>query len=657
MASQKYCETMRGMLAMAILAGVTIMLLFLFGRGAAYSQSSAEPTLKPADLVEYLRKTIDWYRGTVVEQQIAREASDLTFLNDNHRISDDIVRLAFEFARQQAQIESMQGKTADGKPAANEPSQYQRLTQAVANADLQVDQSQKELESLRKKQATITGSKRRALDALIAETQSELALRQARRDALRNMLQFATGTASEMGAAGLRAQIEELARSVPAALSGTGEIPSQQSAKGQTSDTPSTLMERRRPAGIWGLAADLVRLSSKAHTLEQQVESTEQLMEAARQVRAPLMANLKQLIAAGDQLAGQPPSNDPAVLARQKEAVDALTAQFKQASANLLPLSKQRILLDLYKRTLLNWRDSVRKESREEMESLLVRLAILALVIAAVFAAGEVWRKAIFRYIRETRRRYQFLLFRKVMLWLAIGIIVIFTFAAELGSVATFAGLLTAGVAVALQNVILSVAGYFFLMGKYGVRVGDRVQIAGVTGEVVDIGLVRLHLLELTSGGPDAQPSGRVVAFSNSIVFQSTSGVFKKIPGTSFAWHEISLTFSPETNYRTIQERITKAVDAALKDDHEAMERQMRHMEQTLDSISAIELRPKTHLHFTTSGIEATVRFPVETKNAMDMDDRVMRHINAAIEEDPKLNLVASGGPSLKTDIRASTPG
>ncbi len=94
-------------------------------------------------------------------------------------------------------------------------------------------------------------------------------------------------------------------------------------------------------------------------------------------------------------------------------------------------------------------------------------------------------------------------------------------------------------------------------MGKYGIRVGDRVQIAGVTGEVVDIGLVRLHLLELSSGGTDAQPSGRVVAFSNSVVFQPTSGVFKKIPGTNFLWHEISLTFSSESNYRIIQERIT----------------------------------------------------------------------------------------------------
>src|SRR5206468_7717291 len=136
-------------------------------------------------------------------------------------------------------------------------------------------------------------------------------------------------------------------------------------------------------------------------------------------------------------------------------------------------------------------------------------------------------------------------------------------FASQLGSAVTFAGLLTAGVAVALQNVIVSVVGYFFLIGKYGLRVGDRVQISGVTGEVVEIGLVRIHLMEL--GGPsDSQPSGRVVAFSNSIVFQATAGVFKQIPGTNFIWHELKLTLASETDYHSAKDPIVKAVESAL---------------------------------------------------------------------------------------------
>ena len=122
------------------------------------------------------------------------------------------------------------------------------------------------------------------------------------------------------------------------------------------------------------------------------------------------------------------------------------------------------------------------------------------------------------------------MLLRRLVMWFLIAIVIAFAFASELGSLATFAGLMTAGIAVALQNVILSVAGYFYLIGKYGVRVGDRVQISGVTGEVVDIGLVRLHLMELATTGTDAQPTGRVVVFSNSVVFQPTVASTSRFP-------------------------------------------------------------------------------------------------------------------------------
>jgi len=632
----------------------TFLVLGLGGR-LALSQNPPASAPRAADIVAYLTETISWYQGTAVEQQMANEPSEVTFLNENRRISGQIVRLAFNFARLIEQNESMQPKSNQTQEQANVPSQYQRMIQAVARADQQVEQSQNKLQSLRQKLETTPAEKRSAFESLVGETQSELAFRQAHRDALRDILQFTIGASTKaMGGAELRGQIEELARSVPAALSGPDETSPEQNMSEEASGRILPSGNRQPASGIWGLAADLFRLSRKGRTLDLLVQSSDHLLQAATGLRGPLVANLKSLIQNGDQLSNQPLSGDPTVLAQQRKQLNELTAQFKQVSAMLSPLRKQGILLNLYKTTLTKWRDAVRNQYRDELRSLLVRLGLLVIIIGAVFAVGAAWRRAIFSYVPETRRRYQFLLFRKIVIWIAVGGIIAFTLGPELGSVATFAGLLTAGVAVALQNVILSVAGYFFLIAKYGIRVGDRVQIAGVTGEVVDIGLVRFHLLELGSGGTDAQPSGRVVAFSNSVVFQPTAGVFKQIPGTNFVWHEISLTFSPEGNYRLIQERITIAVDTALKDYREETDRQMRHMEQTLNAISVIELRPRTRLHITASGIEVTVRFPVGLQNAAEIDDRVMREIYAAIEQEPKLKLVGSGMPALRTDI--STP-
>lgn len=633
---------------------LAIFLLIFLGSSQALPQNPPESVPKASDIVNYLTETIRWYRGMNVEQQIADEPGDVTFLNENRRISSEIVRIPFDFARLMSRNKSMEPKGDEAQEPTSVPSQNQRLIQAAAKADKQVEQSQNELQSLRKKMATTPKRKRAALGALIEETQSELAFRQARRDALRQILQFSAG--AKVGGSDLRTQIEELARSVPVALGDTDETSPEKRTTEETSTKALRSASRQYAAGIWGLVADLFRLSRKGSTLDQRIQSTEHLIFVAKELREPLVVNLKNLMQSGDQLTDQLAPGEPVAVAQQKRQLDTLTAQFKETSSGLLPLRKQSILLNLYKTTLTNWREAVRHQYRDVLRSFLIRIGSLVLIIVAVFAMGAAWRRAILRYVQETRRRYQFLLFRKVVIWIAVGAIIAFTFITELGSVATFAGLLTAGLAVALQNVILSVAGYFFLIGKYGIRVGDRVQIAGVTGEVVDIGIVRFHLLELGSGGEDAQPSGRVVAFSNSIVFQPGSTVFRQIPGTSFVWHEISLTFSPEGNYRMIQERVTNAVNAALKDHSDELERQMRHMEQTLNSISSIELRPRTRLHMTASGIEVTVRFPVGLQNAADIDDRVMREIYAAIDQEPKLKLIGSGTATLRTDIPTPTP-
>ncbi len=628
------------------------------GGSQAFPQNapeSAPPSVLMAEnIVEYLTGTIGWYRGTAIEQQIADEPGDIPYLNENRRISGTIVQLAFDFARQAERSKSVQPKAGKAQEQASGPSQGQRLAQAAARADQQVEQAQREFESLRQKMAAVPGKNRPALETLIAEAQSELAYRQARRDALREILQFSAGTTTE--GADLRTQIEELARSVPATLGGVEEATREQGKTEQPAvGTPSSGV-RQQTLGIWGLVADLFRLYRKEQTLDQQIQSTDQLLLAARALRAPMTAALRGLIQSGDQVADQELSGDVATVAEQKRQLDALTARFKETSSELLPLRKQGILLRQYKTTLTNWRNTVNSQYNDVLRSFLIRLGLLVLIIAVVFALGAAWRRAIFHYVQETRRRYQFLLFRRIVIWIVVAAIIAFSFVTELSSVATFVGLLTAGVAVAMQNVILSVAGYFFLIGKYGIRVGDRVQIGGVTGEVLDIGIVRFHLLELGSGESDAQPSGRVVAFSNSIVFQPTSGVFKQIPGTSFAWHEISVTFSPEGNYRAIQERITAAVDAALKEYREEMERQIRQMERTLDSISTIELKPMIRLHVSASGIEVTARYPVGPQNAAEIDDRVMREVYAAIDQEPKLKLAESGGPTLQTETSAGNP-
>ncbi len=602
-----------------------------------------------SQILPLLTQTIDWYRQTQQEQHLATEPSDLTFLADNRRIADQVVSLAFEFARQEEQRLAKQSKTNQTLNPSGALSEYESLIQTSAQTDQLVQQTQNEVESLKQGLEKAPASKRSRIAAQLAETQSELALFQARQQGLHSMLDFLSEASTGTGTIGLRSQIEELARSVPTALSNAGGSESTPPANQQPS--PSANVINKIPStNMWALAEDLFLLSSKRHTLVNEMHATEALEQSSKQLRAPLINRFRQLIETGNQLAKQADTSNQQGLAQERQQLDTLTAEYKLLSATLAPLGKQAILLDLYKRNLSNWQADVGGEFKDKIKSLLVRLAGLAIVLGAVFVIGEIWRKAIFRYVHDSRRRYQFLLIRRIVLWTAAGIVLIFAFVAELGALATFAGLITAGVAVALQSVIVSIVGYFFLIGKFGIRVGDRVQAGTVNGEVVEIGLVRFHLMELSTAGADAVPTGRVVAFSNSVVFQSTSALFKQIPGTNFIWHEISLKFAPEIDYRVLRARLDEATNTALAPYRDLLERQRRQMEMTLSSIAEAELKPRVRIHFTTSALEVVVRFPVVMEKAGEIDEHVISELFAAVDREPKLKLIDSTMPAVKTE-------
>jgi hypothetical protein len=202
----------------------------------------------------------------------------------------------------------------------------------------------------------------------------------------------------------------------------------------------------------------------------------------------------------------------------------------------------------------------------------------------------------------------------------------------------------------------LSIAGYFFLIGKFGVRVGDRVQISGINGEVVEIGLVRIHVMELGGTGRDLQPTGRVVAFSNSFVFQPTAGVFKQIPGTNFIWHEIGLTLALESDYKSAEARIVRAVDTAFGQYHEVLEKQRSQMEKSLASgVTLGPLRPRTTLKLAPSGLEVIVHFPVDVRQSDQIDDCITREILKELSAEPKLKIVGSDIPTVRDIAKAAT--
>jgi small-conductance mechanosensitive channel len=635
------------MMKKALLA---ILCCLAFTSAATPEDSAPSSEGETQGIISFLNQTIVWYRGQLAMQQMSTEPTDVLYVNENRELANEVLRQSFDFARARAQI--LTDKPSDGQANADTKTpgaRYHSVITMSADADRRLAQATAEVDDLRRRIQGSTGAARSHLEAALAEAQSEVALMQSRRNAIRDMVQFLSKTnADSLGSGTLGSQIDELAKTVPAeALASSDTSPSRtRTEPAQAAVAQNT--RRTEPSGILALISDLMTLQRKKETIETNVDATDSLAQASRGIREPLVAELRTLMTRGDQLANAPTINDPAALAQRKKDIDALTSQFKQYSAAVLPLGKQSVLLDVYKRTLGNWQSSVVAQHRSELKNLILRMVILGILIGLIAAGSEVWRKATFRYVHDSRRRYQFLLMRRIVVWIVIALVVAFSFAAELGTLATFAGLLTAGIAVALQNVILSIAGYFFLIGRYGVRVGDRVQIASVTGDVIDIGLVRIHIMEAISGGSDVRPTGRVVVFSNAVVFQPNAGLFKQIPGTNFVWHEITLTLAPDSNYHRVEERLMDGVRKVYAKYKAEMEGQRQRMEQSLTGVVIRPLGPESRLRLAQSGLEVMIRYPVVLTNAAAVDDEMTRALLNAIEREPRLKLVGTGTPNIQ---------
>jgi small-conductance mechanosensitive channel len=602
---------------------------------AAEPQITSRAVMTGEQVVQILDETVEWYRMLGLQQQSATQPSDLLILYANRQAADRVVALAFDVARANAELLSSQAEMeqTDAPDPAASP---QALQKNQRDLDARRATIQAEIAATQRQVAQAENAERSALQAKVAELQSELDLVNARRNLMNSMVEFAHETdANGSGVSALREHINAIAASIPAAASGampeagTAEAPSAAGA-GNTAPVTSAEQVGARRGGIWDLGTNVVWLNGKLSTIDEIEQRTEALQQTFTQIRTAPEQQIQALSARGDALGARPAGSDAAALKIARDEYDTIAWLFQQTSSILVPLTKAGVLLEQYQDNLDSWRDATRTQYRSALKALAARVGLLLLLLAAVFVAGELWRRAVFNYVQDLRRRHQLLLVRRIVMWVVMLSIIGIAFATEASSFATFAGLLTAGVAVAMQSVLVSIVGYFFLVGKYGLRVGDRVQIGNVIGEVIDLGLVRLHLMEL---GSQHGPTGRVVALANSVVFQASGGIFKQIAGVNLAWREVSLTIPADGDYTAVKQRLLDAANRVLEDYRDDLERQTRELQRASSSRAAEKVQAQVQLRFSSGSIDATVRYPVPLQRAAEIEERMSRALFDAMRE------------------------
>lgn len=588
----------------------------------AGAPSSAGP-VKAADLLNYLEQMIQWYRQV---RTVEQSSNDLLLSESVLNSSLKVVQLGFTFARAEAAVVDSQPAQAANAGSGGLEDASQKAADRVAGIESRISALDDQIKTAPQRQ-------RADLEQQRAELNSDLDLAKQVQSTIQTLIQFSGNLGS--GAGGLLAQIDELEHSVPEAQGGTAPAP--EPAKS------SAALAQPQSGGIVGLTEDLFTLSDRRQQVSDLMKQTDALIATIERLRAPLLTQARDSIQQADSISNAPAARNAADAQKAQERLAALSAQFKQLSAAMVPLSEQEIAASSARAEMQQSISDLKESWNRAGRYLLLRGIMLSGAIFFILLISSLWRRATFKYVTDARRRRQFLTVRRIVVSGAILFALVIGFVTEFGSLATYAGFVTAGVAVALQSPILSVVAYFFLIGRYGVRVGDRVTISAVTGEVIEIGLVRLYLMEL---GPDGHSTGRIVVFSNSVIFQPAA-LFKQMPELDYVWHTATLTLSNQSDFQLAEAKLKQAVESVYQDYRERLERQHLNLQQSTD-LSLSTPRPESRLRFTDAGIDFTVRYPVVPNDAVATDDQILKALHDTIEHEQGLEFAPAGQPKVQ---------
>ncbi|MBT8078879.1 MAG: mechanosensitive ion channel family protein [Gammaproteobacteria bacterium] len=251
------------------------------------------------------------------------------------------------------------------------------------------------------------------------------------------------------------------------------------------------------------------------------------------------------------------------------------------------------------------------------------------LVVLVVFTVVRYSQRVLGRYVEDAQRRYRL---RKLVTFfgyvLAIFLLSI-VYSDKLSGLTVLLGVLGAGVAFALQEIIVSIAGWIGLSVGHLYDVGDRVQLGGIRGDVIDIGLLRTTLMECGGWINGDQYSGRIVRIGNSFIFKEP--VFNYSSDFPFLWDEITVPIRFGSDYELARKSFLQVLNDLTGEHARRLEGDWRKMTDKY-LIENAQLQPMVALKITDNWVEFVLRYVVDYKKRRSTKDKISSQILNVIE-------------------------
>jgi small-conductance mechanosensitive channel len=480
-----------------------------------------------------------------------------------------------------------------------------KQTQArLHNAEKSLEQDKARVELLTTALAKATGVKKDSLDDQLQQAKVQAELDQDEVDNARQELNDAGGEA--------QSRIEDLVKEHESA----------------SSVADSTKVNTSTPPDSHGLVHHYLRwseLHDKTMQLRQAKQEAESAAAGFTTKRGALQSNIKtktQTVPDKVQGGSTPPSDEKSTSSPSASSSDFVNATKRRSAAvKALTNVDERIedqsrLAETYRK----WIEVVSaKQGAVVHRGLRGAAVIVAILLIGIFF--DSWLKSLLGKVKLDPRQAETLhaVISTTLQIIALGLILLVIFGppSQLG---TFLGLAGAGLTVAMKDFIVSFFGWFVLMGRNGIRLGDWVEINGVTGEVAELGMFHTVLLETGNWTDSGHPTGRRVTFTNNFAIEghyfnfSTSG--------QWLWDELTLVVNSSQSPYPIVDAIQKTVVEATSESAGEAEKEWQHAAHsrnvgTLSAAPAISLKPIS------GGVEIAVRYITRASERYEMRSKL----------------------------------
>ena len=227
-------------------------------------------------------------------------------------------------------------------------------------------------------------------------------------------------------------------------------------------------------------------------------------------------------------------------------------------------------------------------------------------VIVTLLLIQKLVKRFVIGKIQDIKVRYQW---QKISLYLAVFLIIMLlanTWLQIFGSVGTFLGLISAGVAIALKDPLVNMVGWAFILIRQPFKVGDRVQIGKISGDVIDIRLFQFSVNEIGNWVDADQSTGRIIHIPNGIVFLEPQANYTA--GFEYIWNEIPVLLTFESNWKKAKEILTNIANHHGIQLSAEAEKQIKTAAKKF-LIFYTKLTPRVYTSVKDSGVMLTLRY------------------------------------------------